>query len=103
MNEMIEKLKKNADQFISGIKELGFDTLQTETAIVPVICGADEVAYAMTREAQMRDYFVLPVVSPAVGEGLARLRATVTAGHETDDIAAAMEVIGAAGKKLVII
>ncbi len=99
----IEKLRKNADQFINGIKALGFDTLQTETAVVPVICGADEVAYAMTREAHKRGFFVLPVVSPAVGEGLARLRATVTSAHESDDIAKAMAVIGDAGKKLGVI
>lgn len=99
----IEKLKKNADQFITGIKALGFDTLKTETAIVPVICGPDEVAYAMTRVAHKKDFFVLPVVSPAVGEGLARLRATVTAAHETDDIAEAIEVIGMAGKELGVI
>jgi len=46
---------------------------------------------------------VLPVVSPAVQEGLARLRATVTAAHEPSDIEHAMEIIGVAGKKLGII
>ena len=30
--------------------------------------------------------FVLPVASPAVPEGLARLRATVTAAHEPSEI-----------------
>ena len=99
----IEKLKANADQFIDGLKKRGFNTLYTETAIVPVICGEDEVAYVMTREAQKQDVFVLPVVSPAVGEGLARLRATVTAAHETADIEQAMDVIETAGKKLGVI
>jgi len=99
----IEKLKVNADQFIGGLKKRGFNTLYTETAIVPVICGEDEVAYVMTREAQKQDIFVLPVVSPAVGEGLARLRATVTSAHETADIEHAMDVIETTGKKLGII
>ena len=71
----VEKLNANSQQFISGLKGLGFDTLYTETAIVPVICGSDEVAFAMTRDAQHHDVFVLPVVSPAVAPGLARLRA----------------------------
>jgi glycine C-acetyltransferase len=57
----------------------------------------------MTAEAQHRDVFVLPVVSPAVPEGLARLRATVTAGHDPSEIERAMDVIGEAGKKLGII
>jgi 7-keto-8-aminopelargonate synthetase-like enzyme len=54
----------------------------------------------MTREVQQKDIFVLPVVSPAVQQGLARLRATVTAAHETADIEHAMDVIAKAGKKL---
>ena len=99
----VEKLNANSRQFINGLKSLGFDTLYTQTAIVPVICGTDEVAFAMTREAQHQDVFVLPVVSPAVAPGLARLRATVTAAHEPEDIAHAMDVIGEAGKKIGVI
>ena len=99
----IERLNQNTKQFIGGLKSMGFDTMLTETAIVPVLCGTDEMAFAMTREAQHNDVFVLPVVSPAVPEGLARLRATVTAVHEPSEIERAMDVIGEAGKKLGII
>jgi glycine C-acetyltransferase len=99
----IEKLKANTDQFIGGLKEAGFDTMLTTTAIVPVLCGSDESAYALTRECQHRDVFVLPVVSPAVAEGQARLRATVTAAHEPKDIRYAMDVIEKAGKEIGII
>jgi glycine C-acetyltransferase len=99
----IERLNQNTKQFIGGLKSMGFDTMLTETAIVPVLCGDDEVAFAMTREAHHNDVFVLPVVSPAVPEGLARLRATVTAAHEPSEIERAMDVIGEAGKKLGVI
>ena len=101
--ERIEKLNLNTKQFIGGLKSMGFDTMLTETAIVPVLCGDDETAFMMTREAQHNDVFVLPVVSPAVPEGLARLRATVTAAHDPSEIERAMDVIGEAGKKLGII
>ena len=101
--ERIEKLNLNTKQFIGGLKSMGFDTMLTETAIVPVLCGDDETAFRMTREAQHNDVFVLPVVSPAVPEGLARLRATVTAAHDPSEIERAMDVIGEAGKKLGII
>jgi 8-amino-7-oxononanoate synthase len=101
--ERIEKLNLNTQQFIGGLKSMGFDTMLTETAIVPVLCGDDETAFAITRECQHNDVFVLPVVSPAVPEGLARLRATVTAAHEPSEIERAMDVIGEAGKKLGII
>src|SRR3990172_675316 len=101
--ERVEKLRANATQFLTGIKQRGFDTLYSETAIVPVICGDDMLAYAMTREVQNKDVFVLPVVSPAVPPDLARLRATVTAAHEPKDIEHAMDEIEIAGKKLGVI
>ncbi|MEX2143204.1 MAG: aminotransferase class I/II-fold pyridoxal phosphate-dependent enzyme [Anaerolineales bacterium] len=101
--ERVEKLRANAAQFIQGIKQRGFDTLYTETAIVPILCGEDMLAYAMTREVQNKDVFVLPVVSPAVPPGLARLRATVTAAHEPDEIEHAMDEVEIAGKKLGVI
>ena len=96
----VEKLRANADQFISGLKEAGFNTLCTETAIVPVICGSEEAAYHMTRICQTQGIFVLPVVFPAVPEELARLRATVTAAHETENISKAIKVIVSAGQEL---
>jgi len=99
----IEKVRANADQFIQGLKKRGFDTLLTSTAIVPVLCGTDERAFAMTRESQHHDIFVLPVVSPAVPEGLSRLRATVTAAHDPQEIEYAMDVMEKAGKEIGII
>jgi glycine C-acetyltransferase len=99
----IQKVRANADQFIQGLKKRGFDTLLTSTAIVPVLCGTDERAFAMTRESHHHDVFVLPVVSPAVPEGLSRLRATVTAAHEPQEIEYAMDVMEKAGKEIGIV
>jgi 8-amino-7-oxononanoate synthase len=99
----VEKLNANADQFISGLKKRGFDTMLTETAIVPVLCGSDEAAFGMTRCGQEKDIFILPVVSPAVPPGLARLRATVTAAHEPEEIEHAMEIIEQAGYEMGIL
>lgn len=99
----VQKLCANTEQFIKGLQKRGFDTLQTETAIVPIICGTDERAFEMTRIVQHKDVFVLPVVSPAVPHGLARLRTTITAAHEPDEIEHAMDVITEAGKALGVI
>jgi glycine C-acetyltransferase len=99
----VDKLRANATQFIGGLKARGFDTMLTQTAIVPVLCGEDDEAFAMTRVAQHHDVFVLPVVSPAVPPGLARLRATVTSAHEANEIEHAMNVIEQAGKAVGII
>lgn len=99
----IERLNQNTQQFIGGLKGMGFDTLLTETAIVPVLCGTDEKAFELTKQCQENDVFVLPVVSPAVQEGMSRLRATVTAAHDPADIEYAMSVIETAGRKMGLI
>jgi glycine C-acetyltransferase len=99
----VEKLNANTRQFIDGLKARHFDTLNTQTAIVPILCGSDERAFDLTAQAQHQDIFVLPVVSPAVPPGLARLRATVTAAHEPSEIDYAMDVIEAAGKDVGVI
>ncbi len=94
----VELLRRNTRHFLSALRERGLNTMRSETAIVPVLCGKDETAFRVTREAHRRGIFVLPVVSPAVPEGLARLRATVTAGHEPQDIERAVDVLAQAAQ-----
>jgi len=101
--ERVASLTANAARFRRGLKQRGFNIMKTETAIVPVLCGADDRAFTMVRHCQYEDIFVLPVISPAVPEGLARLRATVTAAHTPDEIDQALEVFERAGKKAGII
>ena len=99
----VGRVQRNAAQFMDGLKRAGFDTMQSETAIVPVLCGSDEKAYELVRLCQREDIFVLPVVSPAVPEGMARLRATVTAGHTAAQIERAVDVLQKAGKQVGLI
>ena len=101
--ERVETLRRNAARFTQGLKRMGFDTMRTETAIVPVFCGADDRAFTMVSYCQHDNIFVLPVVSPAVPEGQARLRATVTAAHTAEDIDSALAVFEKAGKRTGII
>ncbi len=92
------KVRRNVAQFLGGLKARGFDTLNSATPIVPIICGEDERAYQMTKLCQEENIFVLPVVSPAVPVGQARLRANVTAAHSEGDIALALDVFERAGR-----
>jgi glycine C-acetyltransferase len=95
----VEAVQRNASHFIRSVRAHGLDTLKTETAIVPVFCGSDESAFRMTAAAQKQDVFVLPVVSPAVPPGQARLRATVTAAHSPEEIDSASQVFADAGRQ----
>jgi glycine C-acetyltransferase len=96
----VEALNKNTTQFLGGLKERGLDTMLSVTAIVPVLCGTDEKAFQMTRESHAEGVFALPVVSPAVPEGQSRLRSTVTAAHQPEEIEHAMDVFARAAKKV---
>jgi len=96
--ERVKTLQRNVELFLGGLKARGFNTLDSETPIVPIICGEDERAFQMTKLCQEEGIFVLPVVSPAVPVGLARLRANVTADHSEEDITYALDVFERAGK-----
>ena len=96
----VEKLCTNAKLLKNGLQERGFDTMKTETAIVPLLCGSDEKAFQMTRLCHQRDLFALPVISPAVPAGLARLRTTVTASHEPEEIERALDIFEQVGKEV---
>jgi glycine C-acetyltransferase len=96
--QRVRQVQANARYFRDSLRGMGFDTLQTETAIVPIMCGADESAYAMVGYCQAHGIFALPVVSPAVAQDAARVRATVTAAHTRAEIDEALAVFEQAGR-----
>jgi glycine C-acetyltransferase len=98
--ERVKALQTNVDYFIKGLQERGFDTLNSETPIVPIIAGSDERAWLMAKMSQEQDIFVLPVVSPAVPVNTSRLRANVTAGHTLAEIEQAMNIFEEVGKQV---
>jgi glycine C-acetyltransferase len=89
--ERVARLAKNAVFLRDGLKELGYDTGQSETPIIPVIYG-DETSAALTA-GRLREMgiCVTPILFPAVPLGAARLRLCVTAAHETSDLEFALE------------
>jgi 8-amino-7-oxononanoate synthase len=99
----VKKLQVNYDHFAGRLRDAGFDLLYSETAIVPVICGSTERAATLAKYCRDQNIFVQAVVSPVVPEGLARLRACVSAAHTIEDIDYCVDVIIAGGKTLDII
>ena len=57
----------------------------------------------MVRECQRENLFTSAAISPAVPQGLARLRATVTAAHTRADLDFALDVLKRAGQKVGIL
>jgi glycine C-acetyltransferase len=96
--ERLRRLQENTTHYLGGLKQLGFDVMKTQTAIVPILCGAEEKACEMARLCQERGVFVLPILWPAVPADQARLRTTVTAAHAREDVDEALEALGRAGR-----
>lgn len=101
--ERIKKVQANFTRFSTALKKAGFDLLFTETAVVPVVCGSTEKAATLARYCREQGIFVQAVIAPVVPEGLARLRACVSAAHTGEDIDYCARVIIEGGRKLGII
>ncbi len=99
----VKKIQDNYSLFAGRLREAGFDLLHTETAIVPVVCGSTDRGVSLAKYCQDRGIFVQAVVSPVVPEGLARLRACVSAAHTVEDINYCADTIIEGGKALGII
>lgn len=99
----VQKLQANYEQFAGQLREAGFDLLNTETAIVPVICGSTDKAATLANYCQKRGIFMQAVVSPVVPQGLERLRACVSAAHTSEDVDYCAQTIIAGGRELGII
>jgi glycine C-acetyltransferase len=99
----VQKIQSMYHRFAGKLRDAGFDLLQTETAIVPVVCGSTPVAAALARHCQKNGIFVQAVVSPVVPEGLARLRACVSAAHTVEDLDYCADVIIEGGREFGVI
>lgn len=91
--ERIERLQANVRHFSGRLLAASVDILNTQTAIVPVVCGSTDTAARLARHCQRRGIFVQAIVAPVVPEGSARLRATVTARHRPEDLDYCADVI----------
>jgi len=99
----VEKLHKNTDYFLKTLRARGFDTLNSQTAIAPIIIGNEAKALEMTRLARNEGIFIVPILPPAVQPNTTRIRATVTAGHSLQEIDRAINTFEKIAKSLGIL
>lgn len=84
--QRVKNLQRNFNHFGAALRNAGFDLLDSETAILPVMCYDLQKAVMLARYCQQRGIFVQAVVAPVVPEGLSRLRATVSASHRLEEL-----------------
>ena len=81
-----EKLNELIRLFKRGAKELGIELMASNTAIQPIVLGSTEKAVVISRLLQEKGILVTAIRPPTVPEGTARLRITISANHEEQDI-----------------
>jgi 8-amino-7-oxononanoate synthase len=95
-----EKLWQNAQLLLDGLSKLGFDTMRSETPVIPIRVGDPLKTIEFAARLRQRGIFVCPAIPPMVQSHLSRVRAHVTAGHDPQVLEAALPVIGEVGRSI---
>ena len=97
-HERRDQLWRNVSDLKNGLSALGFEN-QSRSAIIPVIVGSEVAAIDLSRKLFDRGIYVPAIRFPTVPKGKARLRVTVTAGHDEKDIQEFLAVVGAVSNR----
>ncbi len=101
--ERRERLWKNAERMKRELITLGYDTGQSETPIIPVILGDDEVTFEFVKRLRRRGVFTNAAVSPAVPPGRALIRTSYMATHTSQHLDRVLTAFHKVGKQLGVI
>ncbi|MCM8529708.1 MAG: 8-amino-7-oxononanoate synthase [Lentisphaeraceae bacterium] len=81
-----QSLYKNIKNIRKFLQEKSFETIESESPIIPIIVGSDQDALNLSEHLRSDGIICLAIRPPTVPEGTARIRLTVTADHTESDI-----------------
>ncbi|MDH5765976.1 MAG: 8-amino-7-oxononanoate synthase, partial [Gammaproteobacteria bacterium] len=81
-----EKLYSLIQQFRTGINELGLELMDSATAIQPILAGSSEQAITMSQQLLDKGFLITAIRPPTVPRGTARLRITLSANHDEEQV-----------------
>ncbi len=84
-------------------QKLGFDTGTSETPVIPIIIGDDEMTFMTWKLLFENGVFVNPVISPAVSPGRQLLRTSYMATHTDEQLEQVLETFKEVGEQLGLI
>ena len=98
-----DKLEWNTNFFKKGIKAAGFDIVDGDSAIVPVMLYDAKLAQSMANELLKEGIYVIGFFYPVVPKEKARIRVQLSAAHTEEHLIKAVNAFIKVGKKLDII
>ncbi len=98
-----DKLEKNTNYFKEGMKKAGFDIIDGDSAIVPVMLYDAKLAQQMANMLLEKGIYVIGFFYPVVPKEKARIRVQLSASHETDHLNKAINAFIEVGKTLKIV
>jgi glycine C-acetyltransferase len=98
--DIVQRLRDNVAYFRAELKRLGFNPLEGDSAIVPIIVGDTAFAIAMSDKLLKRGVFVTGFGFPVVPEGTARIRVQISAKLTKDEMDRALAAFDAVGKEV---
>jgi len=102
-NFLQDKLHSNAEYFIDGMKNLGFDIKPTKSAICAVMLYDARLSQEFAARLLQEGIYVIGFYYPVVPKGQARIRVQISAGHERKHLDMAINAFTKVGKELGVI
>ena len=99
----VKNLWKNTNYFKKAAQELGFNTGNSQTPIIPIIVGESHKAKALADRLYEDGVFVVPIVFPMVARDLARIRVQMHSKLTTEQLDSVIEKMKTIGRDLAII
>jgi glycine C-acetyltransferase len=98
-----DKLQRNTDYFKKGMKDAGFDIIDGESAIVPVMLYDAKLAQKMANLLLEKGIYVIGFFFPVVPREKARIRVQLSAAHEIEHLDKAIRAFIEVGSLLKIV
>ncbi len=98
-----DQLEWNTAYFKKGMRDAGFDIIEGDSAIVPVMLYDAKLSQNMANMLLEKGIYVIGFFYPVVPKGKARIRVQLSAAHEKDHLDLAIDAFKEVGKLLDIV
>jgi 7-keto-8-aminopelargonate synthetase and related enzymes len=98
--ELRDRLMSNVDRFKQGLRSVGLEFKDGESAIVPVMLYDAALAQRFADALLLRGIYVIGFFYPVVPKGQARIRVQLSAAHSPEHIDKAVAAFAEVAKEL---